>query len=525
MTFIVTISNVIFYKGNVKDMMQAGSIEQCRQGLACLQNVFFRSKAGIVGTRSEEFMSKTHGSVWNNQFAERLLDSMAEGVFTVDTQGFITSWNPAMQRITGYSAEEAIGRSCQFLRFSKCFDMQCPSSISECSILEKETVNPTECRLQHKSGRPVSVIKNARAVKDGGGKSLGVVETVTDLTELTQARQKVEEAQHRLIETFHFGNIAGKSRVMQEVFNSIRLAAGSDANVLLQGESGTGKELVAGAIHYNSERGKGPLVTVNCSALTESLLESELFGHVKGAFTGADKERAGRFEEADGGTIFLDEIGDISPFIQLKLLRAIQEKQIERVGESRRRPVDIRIITAAQRDLYTLVQSGSFREDLYYRLKVFPVNLPNLRSRKEDIPLLIRHFIDKFNKKTGKLIKGISPEAARMLVDYNWPGNVRELENAIEHAFVLTSDDEIDVFDLPVEIRQVEYYPPDARKINTQAKSARHKITKDLLLRMLEECGWNKAEAGRRLGHSRTSIWKYMKKWGIPLNRQESAES
>ncbi|HMA67710.1 MAG TPA: sigma-54 dependent transcriptional regulator, partial [Desulfosalsimonadaceae bacterium] len=400
----------------------------------------------------------------------------------------------------------------------------CPSSISECGIFKKGVMDPTECQLQHKNGQFISVIKNARVVKNAQEQCLGVVETVTDLTELMQARQKAEEAQRRLVEVYQFGNIVGKSHAMQEVFNSIRLAAKSDATILIQGESGTGKELVASAIHYNSERGQGPIVTVNCSALTESLLESELFGHARGAFTGAHKDRIGRFEAADGGSMFLDEIGDISPFIQLKLLRAIQEKQVERVGESRKRNVDIRIIAATHKDLYKLVQDGSFREDLYYRLKVFPIFLPPLRSRREDIPLLIRHFIGKFNRKTGKQIQDLSPDAKRIMMDYNWPGNVRELENAMEHAFVLAGGDQIGIFDLPVEIRQMEYYnarPPEAMQEKPRTQK---KITRQLLLELLQECEWNKAEVARRLGRSRTSVWKHMKKWGIPLAPPEEPQ-
>jgi len=469
-------------------------------------------------------MHKMDTSIWSNQFAERLLDSMAEGVFTLNTQGRVTSWNPAMERITGYPANEAIGQPCQFLNFSKCFDRACPSTITECGIFKKGTVDPTECQLRHKGGQFISVIKNARVVKNAEGECLGVVETVTDLSELMQARQKVEEAQRKLVEVYQFENIVGKSHAMQEVFNAIRLAAKSDATVLIQGESGTGKELVASAIHYNSDRRQGPLVTVNCSALTESLLESELFGHVRGAFTGAHRDRIGRFEEADTGSIFLDEIGDISPFIQLKLLRAIQEKQVERVGESRKRSVDIRIITATHKDFYGLVRSGGFREDLYYRLKVFPIHLPPLRNRREDISLLTRHFTEKFNHKTGKSIQDLAPDAKRIMMDYNWPGNVRELENAMEHAFVLANGDQIGLFDLPVEIRQMEYYTTHLPESTWSRPRAQQKVTRQLLVELLHECDWNKAEVARRLGRSRTSVWKHMKKWEIPLNPPEDPE-
>jgi two-component system, NtrC family, response regulator HydG len=248
-------------------------------------------------------------------------------------------------------------------------------------------------------------------------------------------------------------------------------------------------------------------------------LESELFGHVRGSFTGAVRDRVGRFEEATHGTIFLDEIGEISPFIQVKLLRVLQEREIERVGESQKRTIDIRVIAATNKDLFSLVKNGDFREDLYYRLKVFPIHLPPLRKRREDIPLLAAHFIKRQNKKTGKQVKGILPSAMRILMDYNWPGNVRELENAIEHAFVLCANEQIDIFDLPVEIRQIPY-PPAAVKapdISPSDYPPTARLSRDLLVQILGECGWNKAEAGRRVGVSRTAIWKYMKKWDIPL--------
>jgi len=459
--------------------------------------------------------SPDSNDIWNPHFAHLLLDSMAEGVFTLNATGVIQSWNPSMEKISGYSAAEAIGKTCRILKFSSCFNSSCPKNAQECGIFQKGIMAPTECQLMHKNGHYLSVIKNARLVKDEAGIIMGVVETITDLTELTIARQKFDEARQKLLEIHQFGNIIGKSDVMQNVFSAIKAAANSDATILIQGESGTGKELVAGAIHYNHDRFDKPLITVNCSALSESLLESELFGHVKGAFTGAHRDRKGRFEEADGGTIFLDEIGDISPFIQLKLLRAIQEKQIERVGESKKRSVDIRIITATHKDLFSLVTHGLFREDLYYRLKVFPIFIPPLRERKKDIPLLVRHFINRFKRKTGKSITDLTSDALRALMDHHWPGNVRELENAIEHAFVLCNTDQIHIVDLPVEIRQMGYQPV-AASANAQPK-ARQKITRAGLLALLGECDWNKAEAGRRLGKSRTLVWKYMKKWDIPL--------
>lgn len=466
-------------------------------------------------------MEDKRKSILSPGFSSLLLESMADGVFTLDEKGIITSWNPSMERVTGYTADEVIGQPCTILNFTLCFQKSCPMGIGECEIFQHGRIDGRECFLRHKQGRDVPVIKSARLVKDEKGTILGVVETVTDLSELEKARRKAEEACRKLGEIHRFDNIIGKSHAMRQVFAAIRAAAASEATILLEGESGTGKELVAGAIHHHSARKLMPFVTVSCSALSESLLESELFGHVKGAFTGALRDREGRFEQADGGTIFLDEIGEISPFIQVKLLRVVQEREIERVGESKRRKIDLRIIAATNKPLADLVKKGYFREDLFYRLKVYPITIPPLRERREDIPLLVSHFISRQNRKTGKNVQGVTQSSTRILMDYTWPGNVRELENAIEHAFVLCAGEYIDVFDLPVEIRQLPYPPAlteTVPAVPARALSAR-KLSREILIEILNDCDWNKAEVGRRLGLSRTAIWKYMKKWEIPLQR------
>ncbi|MFP4039650.1 MAG: sigma-54 interaction domain-containing protein [Desulfosudaceae bacterium] len=473
------------------------------------------------------------------KFAVNILEAIADGVFTLDRTGVISSWNPAMERISGYSAEEALGKHCRLMEFSECFGKACPNGLTECGIFKYGRIDARECFLRHKEGRDVPIMKSARLVKDEYNTVIGVVETVTDLTELKSTRQQLAEADRKLGERHRLDNILGKSEAMQKVFTAVEAAAASDATILIQGESGTGKELVAGAIHHNSVRSPQPLITVNCSALSESLLESELFGHVKGAFTGAVRDRRGRFEEADGGTVFLDEIAEISPFMQVKLLRVLQEREVERVGDSRKRKIDIRIMAATNRVLLEQVKKGEFREDLYYRLKVFPVQVPPLRYRKEDIPLLAHHFIEEQNRRTGKRIKGVSADTMRLLMEYQWPGNVRELEHAIEHAFVLCDlTGTIEAFDLPVEIRKAEYHkagcprfgdtrPPGEGSLpaRSPAFSPLRELTRESLTELLQGCGWNKAETARQLGVSRTAVWKYMKKLDIPLKQPDDGVS
>ena len=460
----------------------------------------------------------TEKQILNPRFMARIIDSMADGVFIMDENGRIVSWNRSMARISGYTEQDAIGKTCAFLSCSRCFGADCPADVNRCRILEKGSSGAKECELVHKQGHAVPVIKHASVVKDEQGHVLGIVETVTDLTELNKARKTAKAALFKLGERHRFDNIIGKSPVMKNVFKSVEMAAASDSTVLIQGESGTGKELIAGAIHYHSHRKNAPLVTVNCSALPENLLESELFGHVKGAYTGALHSRTGRFEEADTGTIFLDEIAEISPMIQVKLLRVLQEREIERVGESKKHKLNIRILAATHQDLLSLVEKGKFRKDLYYRLNVFPIPLPPLRARKEDLPVLVSHFIRKMCRQTGKSIVDVSSRVMRAFMLHDWPGNVRELENSIEHAFVLCNRDRIEMDDLPELLSDPSSYSmppvpaPDETKITRSAR-----VTKDQLLSLLQDCNWNKSEAARRLGVSHTAVWKYMKKWGIPL--------
>ncbi len=467
---------------------------------------------------------ETH-ELWNVQFLNQILDTMAEGLFTLDDNGIITSWNKSMEKISGYLAQEAVGKGCSLLQCSRCFGENCPADITKCGVIRHGKTEAKECFIRHRDGYDIAVIKNARLARDDDGKVLGIVETITDLTELKKIKKRAEEAQKKLKHVYRLGNIIGKSVAMQNVFDAIRAAANSQANILIQGESGTGKELVASAIHYNSANAENPMITVNCSALSESLLESELFGHVKGAFTGAHRDRKGRFEQADKGTIFLDEIGELTPYMQVKLLRVLQEREIERVGDSKKIKIDIRIIAATHKNLYDLTAQGKFREDLFYRLKVFPINVPPLRKRRDDIPLLVHHFIQKGNKREHKKITHVNAQGMKRIMAHSWPGNIRELENAIEHGFVICDSDQIALTDLPVEIREPQFHQTDFT-LNPQKNALRMErnypissLTKESLIRLLDDCGWNKAEVGRQINKSRTAVWKYMKKWDIPLQK------
>ncbi|MDQ7087537.1 MAG: sigma-54 dependent transcriptional regulator [Acidobacteriota bacterium] len=324
----------------------------------------------------------------------------------------------------------------------------------------------------------------------------------------------MERLHRELEERYSFRKIIGRSRAMQELFQVVEAVSGTDATVLISGESGTGKELVARAIHYGSSRRQAPFVVINCAALSETLLESELFGHVQGAFTGAVRDKVGRFEMAEGGTVFLDEIGDTSPAMQAKLLRVLQEKTFERVGDARTRKADVRVLAATHRDLRERVAAGCFREDLYYRLAVVPIRVPPLRERRDDIPLLVDHFIAKYAPRylgeRSRAFRGISNRALAMLLEYPWPGNVRELEHAIEYALISAREDRIERAFLPAVIRGVG----GPRRAGGGVASGPGNGAA-ALVEALERNRWNVGRTARELGISRTTLWRRMKRYGV----------
>jgi len=426
-----------------------------------------------------------------------ILDSIADGVFTVDKEWRITSFNKSAERITGFSRAEAIGQYCyEIFRTNVCLE--------QCALREtmetKQNIINKELNILDKNNQEVPVSISTAVLRDKKGKIIGGVETFRDLS-------LIKELDREIHAKYSFHDIISKHPAMINLFRILPDIARSEAIVLIQGESGTGKELVAHAIHNLSPRREGPLIMVNCAALPETLLESELFGYRKGAFTDAKQDKPGRFQLAEGGSIFLDEIGDIPPAIQAKLLRVVESREVEPLGGTAPVQADVRIIAATNRDLQRLVSKGQFRDDLYYRLNVMRIELPPLRERGGDIPLLIDHFIGKFNRKMGKEMQGVSEEAMNALMNHLYPGNVRELENIIEHAFILCKGTHI----------LKEHLPPylHEHKAPASEKKSIKKLEEEHIIHSLKKCGNNLTKAAEELGIHRTTLWRKLKRMGV----------
>ncbi len=445
-------------------------------------------------------------------YLQTVIETMQDGLMVVDQEGEIVSVNRAMEELTGYRKEELIGSNCSILDCDSCFQARAEAKHKYCMLFAQGGIRRRRCRLKKKDGSPLHVLKNAVLLHAPNGEVLGGVETLTDLTDVVAKDEIISSLQREMGIEKGFQGILGKSAIMLRLFDLVASAAESEAPVLIAGESGTGKEMVARAIHQLSPRAAHPFISVNCAALNDALLESELFGHVKGAFTGADRNRTGRFEAAQGGSIFLDEVGDLPPSTQVKLLRVLQEKTVERVGEQKPVSIDARIVTATNKNLKSLMAAGSFREDLYYRIGVIPIHLPPLRERREDIPLLAKAYIDRIALRSGKEIAGIGNKALEILMRHDWPGNVRELINALEYAFVLCRKGPI----------QPDHLPPDllhadgARKEPETVSRTRNAETEKREIRdALAKTGGRKEEAAALLGISRVTLWKRLKKYGI----------
>ena len=428
-----------------------------------------------------------------------ILDSIADGVFTVDMEMRITSFNRAAEAITGFSRNDAVGLPCfDVLRANVC-EENC--LLRQTIETQQPVINfPVYILRADKKLIPISV--TTALLKDAGGQTIGGVETFRDLTAVDKLR-KVIRKQHS------FEDIVSKNAKMQDLFAILPQVAESNCSVLIEGDSGTGKELVARAIHNNSPVKDGPFVAINCGALPDNLCESELFGYKAGAFTDAKKDKPGRFALAQDGTLFLDEIGDISPAVQSRLLRVLEEKVYEPLGATKPCATNARVITATNRNLQELVRAGKFRDDLYFRIDIVKLSLPPLSKRKEDIPLLLDHFIDQFNHLSGKKIVGISQKAVAALMLHDWPGNVRELENAIEHAFVLCLDGIIRLHHLPARV-----VPQGGLPLGATGLSLRE-AEKRTIVQALERNQWKKMATARELDIDKNTLRRKIKRLGI----------
>lgn len=436
------------------------------------------------------------------RFLRVILDSITEGVFTVDRHWRITSFNRAAERITGIPRAEAIGKKCHDVFHASICETEC--ALRRTLDLGEPVVDKL-IDIVDAHGQRVPVRISTAVLRDEKGEVVGGVETFRDVSAIEELRKLVARS-------YTFEDIVSRNHRIQEIFNILPDIADSDSTVLTEGPSGSGKELFARAIHNLSPRREKPLVAVNCAALPDTLLESELFGYVAGAFTGAERDKPGRIALAEGGTLFLDEVADMSPALQARLLRVLQEREYEPLGGTRPLKADVRVIAATNKKLSDLVAQGVFREDLFFRLNVLKIELPPLVERREDIPLLVAHFLERLSRRTGRPAPGLSDDALELLMRYHFPGNVRELENLVEHAFVLARGGEIRPEHFPREfldaLRQAgPLAPPPERALEENEVR--------LIREALERHHGNRARAAAWLGIHRTTLWRKMRRYGI----------
>ncbi len=433
-----------------------------------------------------------------------ILESISEGVFTVDHEWRITSFNRAAEEITGVSRNEAIGWHCWEIFHSNLCKGNCPLRKT---IEEGRSYSDISTFILNKSKKRIPISISTALLHNDLGEILGGVETFRDNTVVEELRQEKNDC-------FKQGDMVSCSPLMKKMFSVLPQIAQSDSTVLIEGDTGTGKEMLAKALHDLSMRREKPFVAINCGALPDTLLESELFGYKAGAFTDAMSDKPGYFNMADGGTIMLDELGETSPAFQVKLLRVLEEREFQPLGGVEKQHVNVRILAATNRDIESLIAHGCFREDLFYRINIVRLQLPALKERKEDIPLLIEHFIEKMNRLQGKAVTGIDPEALNWLVSCEYPGNIRQLENVIEHAFILCSTGDIGTQHLP------GYLAASAAPMGTTPSSI-HAIRKsteeDAILKALERNGYNRLAAAKELGMHKTTLFRKLKKLKIRL--------
>jgi PAS domain S-box-containing protein len=432
---------------------------------------------------------------------DAILESISDGVFTVDLEWRVTSFNRAAEKITGVPRAEAIGRRCSEVFRSSMCGADC--ALQQTLKTGKPIIGKSGYIIDVDGNRiPISV--STAVLRGAGGRIVGGAETFRDLSEVDALRRELEGRSR-------IGDLVSHSPLMQRLFEVLPAIAASPSTVLVLGETGTGKELVARTIHNLSPRRRGPFVAVSCGALPDTLLESELFGYKTGAFTGANRDKIGRFAMAKGGSLLLDEIGEVSPALQVRLLRVLQEKIYEPLGATRSETADVRVIVATNRDLATQVREGAFREDLYYRVNVVRVELPPLRRRKEDIGLLAQQFVDRFNHLQGKSIEGISTGALSLLMAHDWPGNVRELENVIERSFIICTGGMIEIDHLPDELTGRRGPRSNASNIRT----AHDLLDAQSIRAALMRNNYNRTAAAKELGIHKTTLFRRMKKLGV----------
>lgn len=452
---------------------------------------------------TEELREKTSELINQRNRLDAIFNSNIEGTYTIDEDWNITSFNTSAEKITGYSKEEAVGKKCWEIFKSNVCRNGC--HMEQTMELGKSTIG-NELEIINKNGEKIAIRVNSGILLDNENRKIGAVETFIDLSEIVNLTA-------HLTEKFRFQNIIGRNREMEKIYSILENVSQTDSTVLITGESGTGKELAARAIHLNSSRRAGPFVAINCSAFVESLIESELFGYEKGAFTGAVKTKIGKFEIAKGGTLFLDEIGDLSGAVQTKLLRVIETREYERVGGNDILKLDARIIVATNKNLNEEIKSGKFREDLFYRINVINIHLPPLRERLDDLPLLVNSFITKYNQIFNKSIKHFSTAAYDKLLHYDYRGNIRELENIVEHCFILCDSDIIGPEHLPERIRGFEKTVTDENNINS--REVFKEKEKEIIINLLRKNNGSRSKTAEELGINPSTLWRKMKKLGI----------
>jgi PAS domain S-box-containing protein len=491
--------NITDSKNRVKNVLSSITPIQKDDEVLSAVLVFRNTKEMLA--MAEEIEEKTTELIDQKNKLDAIFNSNIEGTFTIDNDWNVTSFNRSAEKITGFKKSEAIGKKCwEIFKSSICRN----GCHMEQTMLKGKSTIGNELEIVNKRGVKVPIKVNSAILLNNKNEKIGAVETFIDMSE-------IKNLSDHLKTQFKFSNIIGNNKNMEKVFTLLESVAETDSSVLVTGESGTGKELVARAIHLSSNRSKGPFIALNCSAFAETLIESELFGHEKGAFTGAINSKIGRFELANNGTLFLDEIGDISLQVQTKLLRVLETHQFERVGGNKVIKINVRIIAATNKDILKEINEGRFREDLYYRINVMNIHLPPLRERMDDFPLLVNHFINKYNKKFLKNVTHFSPNAFDFLQNYSWPGNIRELENVIEHCFVVCKYDVIQTEHLPDRIKLKSFAEGD----NTT--NLIQNAERNLLIEVLKKHNGNKSRASGELNINPSTLWRKMKKLGITV--------